>query len=346
MRILLLGAGFSHNWGGWLSDEVFEYLLGHPEIVKNEQLREKLWNYKDKGSGFEGALAEVQQAYLQTGARHHESDKNSLQAAVLDMFKDMNSAFETKNEKRLIHANIEKFLASFDAIFTLNQDLLLERHYHCGNNISYPPMAVSPPQITMWQRPAGIKSWTHWHMPGVKHPDLALDAVAHPKQIYDDWIPQEGSFREIQEMQPYYKLHGSYNWRAGDGQQLLVIGGNKSATIQSHSILKWYHEQFESYLSHPEARLIVIGYGFRDEHINQAILKSSNAGHLKMFVIDAIGANVLDNTMSMFGDRRYPSAECKALRSIVFGASRRPLIDSFTTDQIENAKIMRFLQSN
>jgi hypothetical protein len=29
---LLTGAGFSRNWGGWLANEAFEYLLGAPEI--------------------------------------------------------------------------------------------------------------------------------------------------------------------------------------------------------------------------------------------------------------------------------------------------------------------------
>jgi hypothetical protein len=30
--ILLTGAGFSCNWGGWLADEAFEYLLGCAEV--------------------------------------------------------------------------------------------------------------------------------------------------------------------------------------------------------------------------------------------------------------------------------------------------------------------------
>ena len=29
---LLTGAGFSRNWGGWLANEAFEYLLGVPEV--------------------------------------------------------------------------------------------------------------------------------------------------------------------------------------------------------------------------------------------------------------------------------------------------------------------------
>ena len=55
---LLLGAGFSRNWGGWLADEAFEYLLGCRQI--NMPLRELLISHKRKG-GFEAALAELQE---------------------------------------------------------------------------------------------------------------------------------------------------------------------------------------------------------------------------------------------------------------------------------------------
>jgi hypothetical protein len=30
--ILLTGAGFSRNWGGWLAAEVFEYLIGQDDL--------------------------------------------------------------------------------------------------------------------------------------------------------------------------------------------------------------------------------------------------------------------------------------------------------------------------
>ena len=52
---LLTGAGFSRNWGGWLANEAFEYLLGAPEI--DDYLRSILWEAKLRGEGFEGALS-------------------------------------------------------------------------------------------------------------------------------------------------------------------------------------------------------------------------------------------------------------------------------------------------
>jgi hypothetical protein len=56
---LLTGAGFSANWGGWVAAEAFEYLLGCPEILADDRLRDLLWEYQLKG-GFEDALAELQ----------------------------------------------------------------------------------------------------------------------------------------------------------------------------------------------------------------------------------------------------------------------------------------------
>ena len=60
-HVLLTGAGFSRNWGGWLANEAFEYLIGSPEIDDN--LRQLLWTHKTRGGGFEDTLAELQQAY-------------------------------------------------------------------------------------------------------------------------------------------------------------------------------------------------------------------------------------------------------------------------------------------
>lgn len=31
--VLLIGAGSSRNWGGWLASETFDYLLGCPQVI-------------------------------------------------------------------------------------------------------------------------------------------------------------------------------------------------------------------------------------------------------------------------------------------------------------------------
>ena len=78
-NVLLLGAGFSRNWGGWLAPEVFEYLLGCPEV--DEELRSLLWKHKDQG-GFEAALGELQDALLRGEEPQTNLRLNNLQNAI------------------------------------------------------------------------------------------------------------------------------------------------------------------------------------------------------------------------------------------------------------------------
>src|SRR5262245_52500715 len=91
-HILLTGAGFSRNWGGWLADEAFEYLLGCSRVSS-----ELLWRYKGNG-GFEAALSELQ---LESGKAGRSvallNEFTDFDAAVRGMFADMNEAFARIN---------------------------------------------------------------------------------------------------------------------------------------------------------------------------------------------------------------------------------------------------------
>ncbi len=85
-QLLLLGAGFSRNWGGWLALEVHEYLIGCPNV--NSDLRDILWKHHHAGGGFEAALAELEDLNPRGRQLAH------LRKAVALMFDDMNGAFE------------------------------------------------------------------------------------------------------------------------------------------------------------------------------------------------------------------------------------------------------------
>jgi hypothetical protein len=132
-HILLLGAGFSRNWGGWLAVEAFEYRLNSTHL--DGPIRDLLWSYKRRG-GFEEVLAYVQTEYAQRRDVSSQERLTKLQTAVAEMFADMDAAFaaitnfEFQNDTAYLVRNC---LVRFDAIFTLNQDLLLERHYLNGN---------------------------------------------------------------------------------------------------------------------------------------------------------------------------------------------------------------------
>ena len=119
--VLLLGAGFSRNWGGWLANEAFEYLLGSPEI--DDYLRNTLWGAKLRGEGFEVALSMVQDAYASNKSDETKQRLDRLTQAVIGMFNAMQTAFN-KLDYRESDLRVQRFLSKFDAIFTLNQDTL------------------------------------------------------------------------------------------------------------------------------------------------------------------------------------------------------------------------------
>jgi hypothetical protein len=85
------------------------------------------------------------------------------------------------------------------------------------------------------------------------------------------------------------------NWTDPSGGRLLVMGGNKPTTMRRHPILTWYAAKFVELLSNPGARLMVIGYGFRDNHINQLIYEAWQKGNqtLSMFIVHPDGREIL-----------------------------------------------------
>jgi hypothetical protein len=333
--ILLTGAGFSRNWGGWLADETFEYLLGSPEL--DGDLRALLWRSKKAGGGFENALAELQIEYDRSRDDRTKKRLNDLQAAIIGMFNQMDhsfamTTFEPQNEVMPIMARqqtyVRNFLFRFDAIFTLNQDLLLERHYFDDN-------------INIQQS----QKWRGWQIPGMKR--LHISAITDPVRDKVALLTPEDSPPTAvgAGVQPYFKLHGSSNWVNGSsGGRLFIMGGNKAVEIDRYPILSWYHRQFREYLSRPGARLMVIGYSFSDQHINAAIAAAVDNGTLRLFIIDPLGVDVIDKRNPRL-PIRVPDPYVEKLAPRIVGASRRPLSSTFGNDNVEHGKIMRFFES-
>lgn len=317
-HFLLLGAGFSRNWGGWLASEVLEYLLGHPEIVPDAELTHILW--KHKRGGFEAALEAVQIKHSQEGSKTSRARLDRFQGAIKTMFHDMNSVFDkiTNFEPAhppLVGKRVVDFLVRFDAIFTLNQDLLLERHYERNFPRNSMPLLCS-----------------HVSFPGISS-SLGVHSLLDRR-----WEPN-GQHGIAQGAQPIFKLHGSSQWVSPAGDELLIMGGNKSPAIQKQSVLRWYHECFAEYLATTDSRLMIIGYSFGDNHINSIIENSAKNG-LRIFIIDPRGGDVLRTQFSpgTVGEPAYPTDR----ETMLIGASRRSLREIFGGDEIERAKVMRF----
>jgi hypothetical protein len=321
-HVLLTGAGFSRNWGGWLANEAFEHLIGSPEI--DDHLRHLLWTHKSRGDGFEGALAELQQEYHRSKDERSKKRLDDLQAAIVGMFNEMNRAFELIQfePQNQVEYYIQTFLVRFDVIFTLNQDLLLERHYLNGN------IAFSQ-----------SRRWSGWQSPGITplNPNPQGDPTPAPARTH---TPDPTKFVEPSGAQPYYKLHGSTNWIGGNGGQarLLIMGGNKAVEINQYPLLTWYHQKFSEYLLRG-TRLMIIGYSFSDHHINQAIMRAAEKQTLRLFIIDPQGVDVLNKQDSRHNQHQ---TDLMGLNPYIIGASRRPLIATFGNDRVEHSRLMRF----
>jgi hypothetical protein len=319
-RLLLLGAGFSRNWNGWLADEVRGKLLAR--LAEDAELHRIV----SSSPNFEDAISTVQQDFKRSGSPQDRAKMDRMQAAVMATFRAMNESFakrpsmEFSNDR---HFSIVNFLNRFDAIFTLNQDLLLELHY--GN------LEVAEP-----------RRWNGHYFPGMNPPTGWLTghrrSVPKRTRLESIWTPGEprletnlqpiytpGDPRLETNLQPIYKLHGSVNWKEG-GTDMLVLGGNKPGTIAGTRLLKWYADEFRRYLEMPDPRLMVIGYGFRDHHIDQMLLEAWKKSGLVL--------------------NKHPSATIRVpdpLEEIpIIGESVRPLTTTFNGDDLEHNDLLGF----
>jgi hypothetical protein len=95
-------------------------------------------------------------------------------------------------------------------------------------------------------------------------------------------------------------------------------------------LLTCYQNEFSAALHRQGAKLMVIGYSFGDQHINEIIGQAADQGSLTLFIVDPAGVSVVEPLT----DRLSPH---------IRGASRRPLSDTFFNDHVEHDKLMAFL---
>jgi SIR2-like domain len=306
--LLLTGAGFSYNWGGPLASDVFSALLADEDL--DGHTRDLLF---DSGGAFETVLADLQLSKDPDDRGRYDA----LITSVVGIFNGMNNTFmhmqfEFESPPSVQHS-MASFLSRFHAIFTLNQDALLEQHYN--------PM-IGPPM-----------NWGHLQLPGMWFmPPFQPTGARHDKvAIMEPHPPFNGSGSGAQ---PYVKLHGSVNWvESSRGKRILIMGGQKAVSMGRYPILTWYYDEFRKMLVRPSAKLMVIGYSFSDTHINDAIVDGL-AADLKIFVVDPFAIKVLKN------DSRIGSA-----RSSLIGYSDRPLKTTFGGDRYAHTQISRFFDS-
>ena len=314
-NILITGAGFSRNWGGWLANEAFEYLLGVDDL--HPRVRRLLWDHKERKQGFEGVYTA-----LKSAATNPTEQDIFLQfdAAVSGMFHVMRGGFASAT----LYSHILRFLAQFEAIFTLNQDTLMEQKYLAFGRDDFREFSGG---VFFGGEAPGLKKAQdkEWESPGF-------------------YTPTEPPYKISERFQPYFKLHGSSNWTASnDGRLMLILGGGKDAEIHKYPLLTWYFSEFERRIAGNQ--VVIIGYSFGDEHINKRLSAAARKG-TRYFIIDPNGADVVD--------KRDPRAQIpqprdefmETMMECIDGASRRSLLSTLQEDRIERTKLNHFMTAH
>lgn len=268
-NLLLTGAGFTANFGGLLAREMWSKILSHKEIENIPKVKTLLLGNFD----FEAVYSEVANK-----TRFDDREREIFQKIVSDSYADMDDTLRNGSvggfaEYGIFWHWIATLVHKFDgtqgtpgAIFTLNQDLAMERMKTFA-----PPLGIT-----------AVKYREHWdsHFAGqidLKKP-ITLPTDTELQEFFEKHLSSCGV--------PYYiKLHGSQGWLSSDSKNQLVLGTNKYEDIQKEPLLKWYFQLFEKALYRKEVKLFVIGYSFNDAHVNSCILKAVQEYALKIYVI-------------------------------------------------------------
>ena len=307
-----------------MASEFFGHLLGAPEL--DGRCRYLL--RQNNPGGFEAALSVLQ--------KERGTSLRCMEEAVISVFSRMNAAFlATGFSLEFLHgqheaegSSVKKFLAKFDAIFSLNQDLLLESGY-CAQ--AEPPQSFS-------------SKWSGYSFPGM---------LEQPRQSYNPSIPRwcgrfapsstDTSVSPPSNTQPIYKLHGSANWTNETDGELLIMGGEKVDAINGSSVLKAYAQEFERRLKIAGTRLVIIGYSFGDHHINSVIESAAALGGLKIFIVDPRGYEA-PNPQKDGGVRFRAASPVTQTQACVAGFSCRTLAEIFGASTVERENLFQFMR--
>lgn len=287
-HILLTGAGFTRNFGGPLADDVWASIVSHPKVQRDAALRRYLLA---EGMDFESVWHVVQY-----DSAWQKSARDALTVAVTEVFEEIDRTrfvemigpgrpypIEFTTLQRQLIGRFEGDPTTPGLFFTLNQDLFIERMYYNG------PTPVMPGL----QQYKGI-----WFSPTNANANRGtppLTSLPSKEQLTGGDKLLKGS--------PFYfiKLHGSWDWRSSDGRECMVLGRGKDERIADEPLLALYFGWFTRAIQRTDVRLLCIGYGFRDEHINAVLADGAKRFGLRIWIVSPEPPSELKRRLSNDG---------------------------------------------
>jgi len=273
-KILLTGAGFTHNFGAPLANQLWAMIFNHWKVQACEKVRNELL----KNTDFETVYYKILEG------SYSDEEKKAIKVAVIDAYADIDKTirnisynnvsynqgigYQVNMVLKMIYAfagmglNIKE-LPGF--LFTLNQDLFLERHHYIAHIPFLPGVENYPSGFTLPERQLGESQL------------YRLSSAEQIKSNLEKCLLEHDLY--------YIKLHGSCNWTSAIRERQMVIGLDKDEQIEEEPVLKWYLKIFEQVLNQSQCRLLSIGYGFGDKHINNPIADAVTKSGLRLYII-------------------------------------------------------------
>lgn len=256
-RVLLIGAGFSANWGGLLSKDIASLLYSYARDIRFA------------GKEYFLTDANYEQAW------EHVLDENPKQREQLKaQFEDnLVRAFEFHQQCLALHPSLPnssdvvtllKDLLTYQAeqslLVTTNQDLLLERLSAPAFELVTPGMVSSQPTSD-----GNNNRYLPRRMPSAFNPPT----------------PQRSLI-------PLIKLHGSYDWR-WNGRPVLITGVSKRPEDWPEYLqgsLDW----LKGWLREGPVDLVIIGHAMADGYLVE-LLSEACGPEWRVFIVDSAAAH-------------------------------------------------------
>lgn len=318
-NILLLGAGFSKNFGAPLANEMWYLIFNHKKIQAQPRIRELMLNNFDYELIYDAVLEGFVDNEGVLGKKclpieFRSDEKEAMMEATNFAYKHIDDVFmqyvnyleknrHEKTKQKEVLTGVSQFISLFQQvylqvvssdgysiytsdgfpwivrsdkssfIFTLNQDLFFEKVYN--QNLffdkTFQKICCNP----------GIEN----------EQDSGLFNLPNEDKLRNnDIFSKENIF--------LIKLHGSYNWIGSNGKKSMVIGRHKEDKIKKEPLLNRYFETFKEVLSQGQRRLLIIGYGFGDDHINRVISNAVKNHELKVYILSSGSIQKLKEKLS------------------------------------------------